>query len=49
MSLQAGPLLSTFFMFEEVASLRFLVPDSLAVFLALLGLLLALLLDVRPR
>lgn len=49
MWIQAGPLLSTFFMFEEIASLRFLVPDSFILCLALLGLLLTLLLDFRPR
>lgn len=47
--IQAGPLLSSFFMFEEIESLRYLVPDTLPLVLALIGLLLTLLLELRPR
>lgn len=49
MWIQAGPLLSSFFMFEEIESLRYLVPDTLPLILALIGLLLTLLLEFRPR
>ena len=49
MAIQAGPLLSSFFMFEEIAALGHLVPDTLPLVLALIGLLLTLLLEFRPR
>lgn len=45
----AGPLLATFLMFEEVVALRHLIPGDFVLFLALAGLLLALLLDSRAR
>lgn len=49
MWIQSGPLLSSFLMFEEIESLRYLVPDTLPLVLALIGLLLTLLLELRPR
>lgn len=45
----AGPLLSSFLMFDGIEALRHLVPSDSVLCLALLGLLLTLLLDVRPR
>ncbi len=45
----AGPLLSSFLMYDEIAALRYLIPDDFVLFLALAGLLLTLLLDFRPR
>lgn len=49
MWIQAGPLLSNFLMYEEMKFLRYLVPDTLPLVLALIGLLLTLLLELRPR
>lgn len=45
----AGPLLADFLMYDEIAALRYLIPGDFVLFLALAGLLLTLLLDVRPR
>jgi hypothetical protein len=45
----AGPLLSSFLMFEEIETLRPPVPIDFVLYLALLGLLLAFLLDFRHR
>jgi len=45
----AGPLLSSFMMYEEIEALRYLVPNDFVLYLALLGLLLTLLLDFRLR
>ena len=45
----AGPLLSSFMMYEEIEALRHLVPNEFVLYLALLGLLLTLLLDFRHR
>lgn len=45
----AGPLLANFWMYEEIDSLRYLVPSDFVLFLALAGLLLTLLLDFRTR
>lgn len=45
----AGPPLASFFMFEEIAAFRDLVPSDFVLYLALAGLLLTLLLDFRPR
>jgi hypothetical protein len=49
MILQAGPLLANFLMFEENTTFRHPVPDEFVLYLALAGLLLALLLDLLPR
>jgi hypothetical protein len=45
----AGPLLSSFLMYDEIEALRYLVPNDFVLYLALLGLLLTLLLDFRRR
>lgn len=46
----AGPLLSSFLVFEEILAFRHLVPDQAPLLLALAGLLLALLLEgIRSR
>ncbi|MDH3238058.1 MAG: hypothetical protein OEM47_05995 [Deltaproteobacteria bacterium] len=45
----AGPLLSSFLMYDEIEALRYLVPSDFVLYLALLGLLLTLLLDFRHR
>lgn len=45
----AGPLLSSFMMFDGIENLRHLVPSDFVLYLALLGLLLTLLLDFRLR
>jgi len=49
MILQAGPLLASFLMFEEITAFRDLVPSEFPLYLALAGLLLSLFLDFRPR
>ncbi|GAB4362891.1 MAG: hypothetical protein Kow00128_03110 [Deltaproteobacteria bacterium] len=49
MEILAGPLLSSFFMFEEIEALGALMPDTLPLILCLIGLLLTLLLEIRPR
>ncbi len=49
MILHAGPPLASFFMFEEIAAFRDLLPPDFVLYLALAGLLLTLLLDFRPR
>lgn len=43
----AGPLLSSFLMYDEIEALRYLIPNDFVLYLALLGLLLTLLLDFR--
>jgi hypothetical protein len=45
----AGPLLSSFLMYDEIEALGYLVPNDFVLYLALLGLLLTLLLDFRYR
>lgn len=45
----AGPLLSSFLMYDGIEELRHLVPNDFVLYLALLGLLLTLLLDFRHR
>lgn len=45
----AGPLLVSFLMFDAIADPGYLVPCAFVLFLALAGLLLTLLLDVRAR
>lgn len=47
MIVQAGPLLSSFLVFDEITAFRYIVPNSFVLLLALLGLLIALLLDFR--
>jgi hypothetical protein len=49
MILQAGPLLVSFLIFEEITAFRDLVPSEFVLYLALAGLLLSLFLDFRPR
>jgi len=49
MILQAGPLLISFLMFEEITAFCDLVPSEFVLYLALAGLLLSLFLDFRPR
>ncbi|MGZ8432046.1 MAG: hypothetical protein ACXW4G_03790 [Candidatus Deferrimicrobiaceae bacterium] len=49
MILQAGPLLSSFLMFDEITAFRHLVLNEFVLYLALAGLLLTLLLDLFPR
>lgn len=51
MIVQAGPLLSSFLVFDEITAFRHLVPNSTVLLLALIGLLVALflaLLDLTP-
>jgi hypothetical protein len=45
----AGPLLASFWMYEEIDALRHLIPNDFVLYLALAGLLLTLLLDFRTR
>ena len=49
MILQAGPLLASFLMFDEITAVRHLVLNEFVLYLALAGLLLTLLLDLFPR
>ena len=49
MILQAGPLLTSFLMFDEITAFRHLVPNEFVLYFALAGLLLTLLLDLLPR
>jgi len=49
MILHAGPPLANFMMYEEIEAFRYLIPNEFVLYLALAGLLLALLLDFRPR
>ena len=49
MILQAGPLLASFLMFDEITACRHLVLNEFVLYLALAGLLLTLLLDLLPR
>ena len=49
MSPVAGPLLSSFMMFFEIEALHHRLPLDFVLYLGLLGLLLAFLLDFRRR
>ncbi|KRT72802.1 MAG: hypothetical protein XU12_C0015G0034 [Deltaproteobacteria bacterium CSP1-8] len=49
MILQAGPLLVSFLIFEEITAIRDLVPSEFVLYFALVGLLLSLFLDFCPR
>ena len=45
----AGPLLASFLMFDEIDALRYLLPGVVILCVALAGLLLTFLLDLRAR
>ncbi len=49
MGILAGPLLSSFLMFEGIEAPGFLIPGTIPLVLCMIGLLLTLLLEFRPR